>query len=151
MLEPDDEYEDYDDTSLVSGDLVRDDGEEEEDETAYREEVLAAVRRYGQAAGVRRRAAEGRPRAAVRQNGWALYWAAAPLKADREVVLEAVRKDGDALWAAADSLKADREVVLQVRKDGDVLWYAAESLKADHEVVLEAVRHDKLLSGEPVK
>ena len=55
-----------------------------------------------------------------------------PLKADRELWLEAVRQNGSALVFAAGPLKADRELVLEaVRQDGGALRYAADQLKAD--------------------
>ena len=76
----------------------------------------------------------------VAQHGRALQYAAAELKADREVVLAAVAQDGRALPDAAAELKADREVVLAAEaQHGFALQYAAAELKADREVVLAAV------------
>ena len=73
----------------------------------------------------------------------ALYFAAAPLRADRDFVLAAVRVDGVTLQHAAESLKADREVALEaVRTRGGALRFAAEPLKADRGVVLEAVQQN---------
>ena len=80
--------------------------------------------------------------AAVKKNGYALRFAAEPLRADKAVVLAAVKKDGWALQYAAEPLKADREVVMAaVQQDGYTLRYAAESLRADMEVVLVHARH----------
>ena len=96
---------------------------------------------------------------AVRQHGIALFFAAEPLKSDRELVLEAVRQHGGALEYAADPLRADRELVLEaVRQDGTALEFAVEPLKADRELVLEAVRQDgealayaaELLQADPL-
>merc|ERR1711935_230524 len=83
--------------------------------------------------------------AAVQQDGDALYYASAELKADREVVLAAlVQQDGDALCYVPAELKADREFVLAVvQQDGYALEYASAELKADHEVVLAAVQQDE--------
>ena len=50
--------------------------------------------------------------AAVQRGGFALQYAAAELKADREIVLAAVKQDGKALGHAAAELTADREIVL---------------------------------------
>jgi len=46
----------------------------------------------------------------VRQDGGALYFASAELKADREVVLAAVRQDGHALVYASAELQRDDAV-----------------------------------------
>ena len=85
--------------------------------------------------------------AAVSQNGYALQFAAEALRADRDVVLAAVMDNGDALQFAADELRADKEVVLAaVSNNGWVLGYAADELKADRGVVLAAVsRHGDAL------
>ena len=83
--------------------------------------------------------------AAVQQTAMRSY-AAAPLKADREIVLAAVQQNGEALEYAAEPLKADREIVLvAVQQNGDALYgtalqYAAADLRADVQVVLAAVR-----------
>ena len=50
--------------------------------------------------------------AAVAQDGFALGYASAELRADREVVLAAVAQSGSALEHASEALKADKEVVL---------------------------------------
>ena len=42
---------------------------------------------------------------AVKQRGYALVFASAELKADKEVVLEAVKQDGDALRCASPTLR----------------------------------------------
>jgi len=61
----------------------------------------------------------------------------------RKPVLEAVRIDGHAPQYAAAELKADRELVLKpVRQHGRALPHAAAELQADRELVLEAVRQD---------
>ena len=51
-------------------------------------------------------------KAAVQQDGQALYYACAELRADREVVLAAVRQNGQALYHASAELRADSEFVL---------------------------------------
>ena len=45
----------------------------------------------------------------MREKGWELEFAAAELRADREVVMAAVGRDGEALAFAAPELRADRE------------------------------------------
>ena len=68
----------------------------------------------------------------MRQDGRALEYAAEPLRADRELVLEAVRQNGRALEFAGKPLKADRELVLEaVRQEGVALEYADQLLQAD--------------------
>ena len=57
---------------------------------------------------------------AVKQNGWALQYASAALKDDRQIVLEAVKQDGYALEYASAALKDDREIVLEVVKQDPV-------------------------------
>ena len=47
----------------------------------------------------------------VKQDGWALRYASAALKDDREIVLEAVKQNGDALYYASAALQDDREIV----------------------------------------
>ena len=54
--------------------------------------------------------------ATVQQDGFALEYASAELRADREVVLAAVQQDGFALGYASAELRADREVVLAVQQ-----------------------------------
>ena len=79
----------------------------------------------------------------VRQNGRALRFASAELKADRGVVLAAVGQDGRALYYASAELKADRDVMLAaVGQYGRALEYASAELKADRGVVLAAVGQD---------
>jgi hypothetical protein len=69
---------------------------------------------------------------AVRQNGWALRHAAEHLRGDREIVIEAVRQNGWALRHAAEHLRGDREIVFEaVRKEGWALEYAAAHLRDD--------------------
>jgi len=79
---------------------------------------------------------------AVEQSeGWALQFAAEPLKRDRDIVLAAVSRSGFALEHVADELKRDRVVVLAaVEANGEALEFASEDLRDDREVVLAAVR-----------
>jgi hypothetical protein len=77
----------------------------------------------------------------VKQDGMALQFAAAPLLADREIVLAAVRRRGLALQFAAAPLRANRDLVLEaVRQDGLALFIAGAKLEADVEIVLTAVK-----------
>ena len=48
----------------------------------------------------------------MQQAGYALEYASAELRADREVVLAAVQQYGDALGYASEELQADLEVKL---------------------------------------
>ena len=74
------------------------------------------------------------------QDGWALGFASAELKSDKEVVLAAVAQNGDALVHASVDLKSDKEVVLAaVAQYGYALGYASAELNNDKEVVLAAV------------
>ena len=50
-------------------------------------------------------------RGAVQQNGHALGYAAAELRADRAVVMAAAKTNGAALWYASKELPAAREKV----------------------------------------
>jgi hypothetical protein len=80
--------------------------------------------------------------AACDRNGWALEYASAALKDDREVVLAACNQDwnGRALMYASDAMKDDREVVLAAcNQDGYALQYASAALQDDRGVVLVAV------------
>jgi hypothetical protein len=78
--------------------------------------------------------------AAMAQNGYALRYASAELRADREVVLAAMAQHGYALEYASAELRADREVVLAaVAQHGYALRSASVELRADREVVLTAV------------
>ena len=77
--------------------------------------------------------------AAVAQSGFALQYAAAEFRADKEVVLAAVRKNGYPLEYAAPGLQADKEVVIAaVAQDGGSLRYASAKLRADDETVRAA-------------
>jgi hypothetical protein len=76
----------------------------------------------------------------VQQYGHALHYAAAPLRADREIVLAAVQQDGLALHYAATPLMADRDIVLAAVQHDFALKYAAAPLRADREIVLAAVQ-----------
>ena len=63
-------------------------------------------------------------------------FAAAELRADREMVLEAVKRNGHALEDAAEELRADREVVLEaVKQDRWAIVHAAEELRLATRVV----------------
>jgi hypothetical protein len=87
------------------------------------------------------------------EDGCALQFASAELRADRQVVLTAVAQaddalqyaleyfyDGCALQFASAELRADREVVLAaMAQHGYALEYASAELRADREVVLAAV------------
>ena len=57
--------------------------------------------------------------AAVKQWGFALEYASAKLKDDREIVLEAVKRNGSAL-------QHDREIALAAVQDGYMLGYASD-------------------------
>jgi hypothetical protein len=79
--------------------------------------------------------------AAVQQDGRALEYASADLRADREIVLAAVQENGYALEYASADLRADREIVLAaVQQDGYVLQYVSDDLRADRDIVLAAVQ-----------
>jgi hypothetical protein len=61
---------------------------------------------------IRTRAVRVQALGALKQNGRALHFASAELKANREVVMAAVEQSGTALRFAAAELKADHEVVM---------------------------------------
>ena len=70
--------------------------------------------------------------AAVQQDGMALRFASAELKADRVIVLAAVQQDERALCFASAELQADHELVMaSVRQGGRALDYASAELQAD--------------------
>eukprot|EP01043_Picozoa_sp_COSAG02_P042290 COSAG02_NODE_3584_length_6524_cov_7.274934_3_plen_754_part_00 len=76
----------------------------------------------------------------VAQDGNALFFAAAELRADKEIVATAVAQWGHALRYAAEELQADREIVATaVAQDGNALFFAAGELRADKEIVATAV------------
>ena len=79
--------------------------------------------------------------AAAQQNGQALVYVAAALRADRTFMLEVLPYDGLALeHAEDDALREDHHVVLTaVRQCGSALRFAGEALRADKAVVMEAV------------
>jgi hypothetical protein len=78
--------------------------------------------------------------ALTQKGGWALQYASAELKNDKEVVLVAVAQNGRALVHASVELKNDKEVVLAaVARNGLALQFAPAKLKNDKEVVLAAV------------
>jgi hypothetical protein len=80
---------------------------------------------------------------AVKNNGSALEYASADLRADREIVFEAVKSDCSALEYASADLRADREVVLAaVKSNGGSLTHASEALQSDREIVLAAMKSD---------
>mmetsp|Transcript_146985 Transcript_146985/g.469734 ORF Transcript_146985/g.469734 Transcript_146985/m.469734 type:complete len:347 (-) Transcript_146985:139-1179(-) len=112
---------------------------------ADRERVLEAVRQDGSALGwadAKLRADPGVVREAVRKHG-ALQFAAPELCTDRDIVLEAVRQDGSALRFAGENLRADREVVTEaVRKHGMALQFGAGELRGDRDIVIQAVQQE---------
>ena len=66
---------------------------------------------------------------AVKQDGFALQFASAELKGDREIVMEAVKQDWRALQYASAELKGDREIVMEaVAQDPKALQYASDEL-----------------------
>jgi len=80
---------------------------------------------------------------AVKQYGFALEYASAELKGDREIVMEAVKQNGRALQYASAELQGDREIVMEaVKQNGFALQYASAELKGDREIVMEAVAQD---------
>ena len=82
---------------------------------------------------------------AVASYGWALHYAPAHLRGDKEVVLKAVASHGLALQYAPAHLRGDKEVVLKaVASHGLALQYAPAHLRGDKEVVLKAVANDGL-------
>jgi hypothetical protein len=108
-----------------------------------KETALAAVAQNGRAlefASAGLRADKEVVMAAVARNGLALRYASAPLRGDKEVVMGAVAQDGWALFFASDELRGDKEVVMgAVAQDGLVLRYASAPLRGDKEVVMGAV------------
>jgi len=82
---------------------------------------------------------------AVKQNGMALRFAAAPLRSDRDVVKAAVNENGLALRYASEEFRADRTCVLRaVRQNGDAIQHASDELKADPKVVLRAMETSEI-------
>ena len=68
----------------------------------------------------------------VAEDGHALHYAAAELKADKEIVATAVAQNGEALRHAAAELQADKEIVATaVAQNGYALQLAAAELKCD--------------------
>ena len=61
---------------------------------------------------------------AVAQTGIALEYAAAELKADKEIVATAVTQDAYALRHAATELQADKEIVAAAVVDLDLQLYS---------------------------
>jgi hypothetical protein len=79
----------------------------------------------------------------VAQNGFALQYASAPLRRDREVVMVAVAQDGRALQHASKDLRADKEfMIAALAQDGRALEWASAPLRGDKEVVMVAVAQD---------
>ena len=65
----------------------------------------------------------------VKRNPFALEYASAELKGDREIVMEAVKQDWRALVFASAELKGDREIVMEaVAQDPKALQYASDEL-----------------------
>jgi hypothetical protein len=80
---------------------------------------------------------------AVAQAGYAREYAAAELKADKDVMATAVAQSGCALRYAAAELQADKEIVATaVAQHGTALRYATAELKVDKEIVATAVAQD---------
>jgi hypothetical protein len=68
------------------------------------------------------------------------------LRDDKEVVLAAVRKDGYSLYYASDRLKNDKNVVLTAVEndiDGHALCWASSTMTNDIEIILKAVEKHK--------
>lgn len=110
-----------------------------------RELILAAVQRNGLALEHSSNALQADPgivHAALRSSaGLAAQFAAARLRRDRELMLDAVERSGQALRYVARSLQRDRGFVLvAINADGEALEYAAEDLRRDRTIVLAAVR-----------
>ena len=63
-------------------------------------------------------------------------WASDELQADREGVLAAVGQDGESLQYAAAALRADREVVREAVAHGGSLRHTVHALRADPELLL---------------
>tara|TARA_R100000951_G_scaffold31673_1_gene27108 strand:- start:271 stop:732 length:462 start_codon:yes stop_codon:yes gene_type:complete len=72
---------------------------------------------------------------AVKQNVYALLWASASYRDDRDVMLEVVKQNGMALEHASDRLRIDREVVREAVKQN---VYSMQYTNWD--VVLEMVK-----------
>ena len=53
---------------------------------------------------------------AVKQKGYALWYASAELQGDRESLMEAAKQNGHALLYASAELKSDREFVMEAAK-----------------------------------
>ena len=68
-----------------------------------------------------------------------LVFAAASLKADKDLVLAAVALNGRAIEHASPALKADKAVVLVALQHGVALSCASDALKADKDLVIAAV------------
>lgn len=89
---------------------------------------------------------------AVKQNGYALYYADTKLKKDKEIVPAAVKKDGGSLQYADEKLRKDKKVVLEaVKKDGYALEYADEKLKKDKDIlaIINKTEPQKINKKEP--
>ena len=84
---------------------------------------------------------------AVAQDGYALQWASAELRSDREVVMAAVKNYGEALKYASAELRADREVAtVAVAQDYRALMLVSDELQGDRELILLAVaKNDRAL------
>jgi len=66
------------------------------------------------------------------------------LKSPREKVLAAVKVDGWELFYASKEFKNDREIVLAaVNSNGSALEYASQSLKEDKDIVMAAIKQNK--------
>jgi len=111
---------------------------------AYRQQVLAALRRNGLA--LRHASPELIDRemllTAVKQNGMALRIASTEQRADKELVLEAVKQDGMALEIAPTELRADKEVVRAAvrRNELEFALRKLRKLRADRKAVVSAAQ-----------
>mmetsp|Transcript_42917 Transcript_42917/g.77988 ORF Transcript_42917/g.77988 Transcript_42917/m.77988 type:complete len:251 (-) Transcript_42917:57-809(-) len=73
-------------------------------------------------------------------HGWALRYAMASFREDRDLVLRAVANHGMALEFAGDTLTRDRDVVsVAVKQNGMALMYAEKGLWYDRSLVIQAV------------
>ena len=77
---------------------------------------------------------------ALQQDGLALQYAAAGVRADRPLVLVALRRNGLALQYASAGLRADRQVVLvALDQNGRALQYATDALRGAPDIVEAAI------------
>jgi len=78
---------------------------------------------------------------AVKQHVYALQYAGAKLKRDRNFMLEVVKNNGLALAHASKKFRADREVVLvAVKQEEWAFRFASDELKDDFHFLLQALK-----------